>query len=409
MPQFAYTAKNSSGEAVEGKRSSANAGALAADLRASGLLPVRIEAQEEAKAKEESSDTPGWQFFKPKVKITELVVFCHQMASLTKAGVPIVRAIRTLAESQKSELLASVLIEVAADLEAGMDIASSMDRRPHVFPELFVSLIHVGENTGRLDEAFSQIANYLELERETRRRIQAATRYPSFVMITMALAIVILNVFVIPAFAGVFEKYGADLPWQTQAIIGVSDFFVKYWPVLLLLGIGAAYAWRSFLKTDDGLYKWHYWKMRLPMIGSIFERVYLTRFCNSFAMVSRAGVPVSQGLAIVARAIGSEYMARKIDEMRTNIERGESISVTARQANMFSPVVLQMMSVGEETGAMDDMLAQAASFYEEEVEYDLKGLTDALEPILIVGIAILVLIMALGVFLPLWDLSSVTS
>jgi len=407
MPQFAYTAKSASGDPVEGRRASASAGALAADLRASGLLPLRIEAEEETVS--EAPSTPRWQPFKPKVKITELVVFCHQMASLTKAGVPIVRAIRTLAESQKSELLASVLIEVAADLEAGLDIASSMDRRPHVFPELFVSLIHVGENTGRLDEAFSQIANYLELERETRRRIQSATRYPSFVMITMALAIVILNVFVIPAFAGVFEKYGADLPWQTQAIIGVSDFFVSYWPLLFLLGVACVFAWRAFLRTEDGLYRWHYWKMRLPIIGSIFERVYLTRFCNSFAMVSRAGVPVSQGLAIVARAIGSEYMARKIDQMRSNIERGESISVTARAAGMFSPVVLQMISVGEETGAMDDMLAQAASFYEEEVEYDLKGMTDALEPVLIVGIAVLVLIMALGVFLPLWDLSSVTS
>ena len=406
MPDFHYQAKDSSGSYINGVRQGASAAAVAQELNAAGLLPVRITQETIA---DDGGKRSKPRLFRAGVTLNELVVFSHQMASLVRAGISVVRAVKTLADSSKNEHFAEVLRDVATDMEAGVDVASSMRRHPDVFNELYISLIHVGENTGRLDQAFVQIAHYLELERETKRRIQAATRYPSFVVGAMGIAIIILNVYVIPAFKGVFEKYGADLPWQTQLILNFSDAFVEYWPFIFVLLIGGCVAWLRYVRTPDGRYQWHKWKLKLPILGSIFERIYLTRFCNTYAMVNRAGVPIVQGLTIVSRAIGSDYMARKIDNMRSSIERGESITATAHNAQMFSPVVLQMMAVGEETGAMDDLLEQAAAFYEEEVEYELKGLTDALEPILIVGIAGLVLIMALGVFLPLWDLNSVAN
>ena len=216
-----------------------------------------------------------------------------------------------------------------------------------------------------------------------------------------------LNIFVIPAFSGVFEKYGSDLPWQTQAIVAVSDLFVAYWPVGLFLVVVGVLSFKRWVSTEQGKENWDRLRLSFPVVGSVFERVYLSRFCHTFAIISRAGVPLNQGLAIVSRAIGNEYMAQRILNMRDGIERGENITQTARLADMFSPVVLQMMAVGEETGTMDELLEQCAEFYEEEVSYELKSLTDAIEPILITAIAILVLIMALGVFLPLWDLSSV--
>lgn len=405
MPRFVFQARANDGERVNGYRQGVSASAVAQELSASGLLPLTVEASDEVL----ESPRKTINLFGPRVNINELVVFSHQMTSLTKAGISVVRAVKTLGDSNKNPYLTTVLNDVAANLEAGMDLASCLGRHPRVFNELYVSLIHVGENTGRLDEAFRQIAQYLELERETRRRMQAATRYPMFVMVAMAIAVVILNIFVIPAFAQVFAKYGAQLPWQTRAILGVSDFFVAYWPVLLV-GFGlAAWSLRRYVTTDEGRFRWHRYKLRLPILGSIFERIYLARFCHTFAMVSRAGVPLTQGLQIVSRAIGSEFMARKVAEMRSGIERGESLTQTARAAGLFTPVVMQMIAVGEETGAVDDLLEQAAGFYEEEVEYALRGLTDALEPLLIVGIAGLVLIMALGVFLPLWDLNSVAN
>ena len=406
MPRYLFKAKSSSGEITSGFRIGLNPGAVAQELSAAGMLPLKIESAEEP---ENAPKKAFWLGLKPTVKSNELVVFSLQMASLTKAGISVVKAVNTLAESSKNEYFAEVLKDVASHLESGMDIASSLGRHPRVFSELYVALIHVGENTGRLDSAFRQIASYLELERETRQSIQAATRYPTFVMVAISIAIVILNTFVIPAFATVFAKYGADLPWQTQVILAVSDFFVRFWPLLLLAGIGIVWGWLSYLKTPAGRLRWHGMKIQIPIIGSIFERIYLSRFCHTFAMVSRAGVPLNQGLKIVAKAIGSDYFAQRIDGMRQGIERGESVTATARQAKLFSPVVLQMMAVGEETGTMDELLEQAAAFYEEEVSYALKGMTDALEPVLIIGIAGLVLIMALGVFLPLWDLNSVAN
>ena len=406
MPRFAYSARSSDGEAQKGFRQAADRGSVASELAAAGMVPLRIELAEE---EVESAKGQKFSLLPPSVDLNELVVFSHQMASLTRAGISVVRAMRTLGESNRNQYLSDTLADIAASLEGGADTASSLGRHPKIFNDLYVSLIHVGENTGRLDEAFAQIGQYLELERETRRRIQAATRYPMFVMIAIAIAIVILNVFVIPAFAAVFAKYGSDLPWQTQAIIAVSNVFVDYWPLMLMLLVGGVFGLRNYVRSPDGRFRWHSLKLRLPVLGGIFEKIYLARFCKTFAMVSRSGVPLTQGLQIVSRAIGNDFMAMRISEMRSGVERGESITATARGAQMFSPVVLQMMAVGEETGTMDELLEQAGGFYEEEVDYQLKGLTDALEPILIVGIAGLVLIMALGVFLPLWDLNSVAN
>ena len=400
MPTFEFSARKQ-GELVNGLRQAADASAVASELLAAGMQPVKIAAPREIRA-------PNVKFrWRQRIALPELIVFSYQMASLMQAGISIVRAIQTLGESTRNAYFAEVMQTITADLEGGMDLASSLGRHPLVFNELYISTIHIGENTGRMDEAFRQIAQYLELERETKRRIQAATRYPTFVLIAMAIAVVVLNIFVIPAFAGVFAKYGADLPWQTQAIIAISDVFANYWLLGLVLLLVGGYATHRYLETPLGRLRWHTTMLRLPVTGAIFERIYLARFCRTFAMVSRAGVPLVQALRVVSKSIGNDYMGERVDGMREGIERGESISVTARQTNIFSPVVLQMIAVGEETGAMDELLAQAAGFYEEEVDYQLKGLTDALEPVLIVGIAVLVLIMALGVFLPLWDLNSV--
>ena len=403
MPKFAFSAKNAQGIATSGVREAANPGALAQELVLLGMTPLAIKPESEAS----STLLPAAEDLNKAMSLDELIIFSHQMSSLMRAGISIVRALHGLSESQKTPRFAAILQDVAKQLEGGVDVATGLRRFPKVFNELYVSVIHVGENTGRLDIAFRQIARYLEAERETRRRVNSATRYPLFVIASLFGAVIVLNVFVIPAFAGVFAKFKADLPWQTQVIVAVSDFFVAYWPLLLALTVGATIAVRSYIKTDNGRLMWDRAKLKLPLLGSIFERINMARFCQTFAMVTRSGLPITQGLTVISRAIGNEYHAQKVNQMREGIERGAGVFVTARESRMFTPVVLQMIAVGEETGSMDELLEQAAQFYEEEVDYDLKSLTEAIEPILIIGIAILVLIMALGVFLPLWDLSSV--
>ncbi len=406
MARFEYQAKDINGRTITGHMEGVSASAVAQQLNATGAIPLKVfGAPEES----EKHSTFAISLFQKRITIDELIIFSHQMSSLTKAGISVVRAVRGLAESARNELFAEVLADIAETLEGGADIATTLKRHGDVFSDLYMSVIHVGENTGRLDEAFKRIAVYLELERETVKRIKAATRYPMFVLIAIGIAITILNMFVIPAFAGVFAKFGAELPWQTRAILAVSDFFVNYWVYLLGSLAGIWWGLKRYLQTPEGHLKWDRLKLRLPIMGSIFERINLGRFCQTFAMVIKSGLPVTQGLHVVARAIGNDYMALKVNGMRAGIERGESVTQTAVASDLFTPVVLQMIAVGEETGSIDELLDQAAGFYEEEVDYALKMLTDAIEPILIIAIGMMVLVLALGVFLPLWDLSGVAT
>ena len=402
MPRFVYQAR-SGGQLIEGALEAPSAERVASLLGERGAIPVSIRADTVADAARPAVAAWG----RKRVSLDELIMLSRQLRSLTKSGVPIVRALRGLAQSAANARLATVLNEVVDSLEAGADLATSLRRHPDVFTDLYVSVVHVGENTGRMDEAFAQVGEYLLLERDTKRRVQSASRYPLFVLGTIAVAIGIVNIYVIPSFRRVFEGFHAQLPWQTRFLITMSDAFVAYWWVAGAVLIAVALGLRHWLATEAGRLRWDEFKLGLPVIGGLYRRINLARFCQTFAMVLHAGVPLIQGLAIVGHAIGNAWMAERIRDMRWGIERGESIGRTAVASGLFSPVVLQMIAVGEDTGRIDELLAEAALFYGEEVDYGLKTLADSIEPILIIAIGGLVLILALGVFLPLWDLSSV--
>jgi len=244
----------------------------------------------------------------------------------------------------------------------------------------------------------------LELEKDTRDRVKSAIRYPMFVVIAMVIAIFVINMFVIPAFAKVFAGFNTELPWATRVLINTSKFTVAYWPLILAMAIAAVLAIRIYIKTDEGRYRWHRLKLRLPVAGKIIQRATMARFARSLSITIRSGVPLVQGMTVVSRAVDNDYVAERIIQMRDGVERGEAIARTAIATGMFPPLVLQMIAVGEESGSIDELMAEVADYYEREVDYDLKNLSTAIQPILIVGIGILVLILALGVFLPMWEL-----
>lgn len=405
MSQFHFTGRDAQGSKVSGSREAGSADSLASELLAERITPLTIEEQAQV------SDNDVFAQLKESLRrkhvdLEELIIFCRQMYSLSKAGVPIIRAIGGLAESSRNLYLREVLQAVRSDLEGGQGMAVALNAHPKVFNTLFVSMISVGENTGQLDQAFRQLSVYLELERETRKRIKQATRYPLFVLSAMAVALVVINLFVIPAFAKVFAQFKADLPWATQILIGTSQFFQDFWWLLALLFGGSLFGFFKWIETDAGALKWDQIKLRLPIVGGIFERIALARFTRTFAMMYRAGVPLLQTLSINSASVGNRYIGQAILAMREGIERGEALTRTASASGLFTPLVLQMMAVGEETGALDDLFVEVADFYEQEVDYDLKQLADAIEPILIVAMGVLVLILALGVFLPMWELAS---
>ncbi|WP_339730156.1 type II secretion system F family protein [uncultured Pseudomonas sp.] len=405
MSLYRFTGRDAQGGKIIGSRESGSADSLASELLAERITPLTIEEQAQANDSDVFAQLKE-SLRRKHVDLEELIIFCRQMYSLSKAGVPIIRAIGGLAESSRNLYLREVLQAVRSDLEGGQGMAVALNAHPKVFNTLFVSMISVGENTGQLDQAFRQLSVYLELERETRKRIKQATRYPLFVLSAMAVALVVINLFVIPAFSKVFAQFKADLPWATQILIGTSQFFQDFWWLLALLFGGSLFGFFKWIETDAGALKWDQIKLRLPIVGGIFERIALARFTRTFAMMYRAGVPLLQTLSINSASVGNRYIGQAILAMREGIERGEALTRTASASGLFTPLVLQMMAVGEETGALDDLFVEVADFYEQEVDYDLKQLADAIEPILIVAMGIMVLVLALGVFLPMWELAS---
>ena len=258
--------------------------------------------------------------------------------------------------------------------------------------------------TGMLDETFIRLYDHLEFERDMRERIKTAMRYPSFVMLAMAIAIVVVNLFVIPAFAKVFAGFHAELPFMTKMLIGFSSFMVNYWILMLAVIIAVVLGFRAYINTPGGRYEWDRYKFKLPIAGKIILKSTLARFARSLALSFKSGMPVLQGMSVVSMVVDNEFMRDRIEKMREGVERGESILRTATAAGVFNPVVLQMIAVGEETGDLDGLMFEVADMYQREVEYEVKTLSSQIEPILIVFLGILVLILALGVFLPMWDL-----
>lgn len=342
-----------------------------------------------------------------KVELHDLVFFCRQMHTLLKAGVPIMQALRGLRETTQSRALVRAITGVSEGLDAGLDLTAAVSRHPKVFSPLFVSMVQVGETTGSLAQAFLQLSIYLEREKSTRDAIRQALRYPTIVLFVMFVALVVINLFVVPAFAKIYGNFNVALPLPTRIILAVSDFAVTHGYALSAGLMGMFFALRTYLGTAGGRYRWHRWKLHLPVVGTVILKASLARFSRSLAVTLRAGVPLVQGMTVVARAVDNEFIADRVVQMRDGVERGETIARTAAATALFPPLVLQMISVGEESGAVDELLGEVADYYDREVDYGLKTLSSAIEPILIGVIGVIVLVVALGVFLPMWDMIQV--
>lgn len=403
MPFFAYKGRNGRGEAVHGVLEGADSGAVAGQLFGIGVVPTEIRPS--APPSDEDSGF-SLSFGKKKVSHIEVLLFSRQMYTLLKAGVPIMGALKGLEESTENPRFAEVVRDLRESLDTGRELSASLARHPEVFGQFYTAMVSVGEGTGRLEEVFLRLFHHLEFEKFMRDQVKSAIRYPTFVVVTMGIAIVIINIWVIPAFAKIYAGFKAELPMMTKLLIGFSNFMVEYWPFLLVGLVGAIFGFRAWVGTAIGRMLWDRMKLRIPVAGPIILKATLARFARSFSLAFRSGVPVTSGLSLVANTVDNVYVSERIIRMREGVERGESVLRTARDAGVFTPVVLQMIAVGEETGALDDLTGEIADLYQREVEYDLKNLSSQIEPILIIMLGILVLILALGVFLPIWDLGS---
>jgi MSHA biogenesis protein MshG len=402
MAAYAWRGRNARGEAVKGQLEAATENGVADQLIAMGVSPVHISPLVAA------TKTEGDNWFerlnRVPVKVEDVLVFSRQMYTLNKAGVPILRAFAGLEASSNKPAMVDLLKDVRSSLDQGRELSAALARHIDVFGAFYISMIRVGEMTGRLTEVFLRLNEHLEFERDVRERIKQAMRYPMFVMIAMVVAVVILNIFVIPVFAKVFAGFNAELPLITRGLLGFSAWMLAWWPLLIGAGVGLGMLLRTYLRTPGGRYAWDARKLKLPIVGEIILKATLARFARSFALSSQSGVPLVQALTVVAQTVDNAFIGSRIEQMRDGIERGESISRCAAATGVFTPVVLQMINVGEETGELDNLLFEIAGMYERETDYNIKGLSAAIEPILLAVIGVLVLLLALGVFMPLWNM-----
>lgn len=402
MAEFAYKGRSANGALVTGTLHGSSADAVAGRLVGVGITPVAIEnisARRNVNLEDVFRKLGGGQ---PTTK--DLVLFCRQMYTITRTGLPLLRGLTGLTQTTHNEVLKDALVDIVASLESGRGLSESLGRHPKIFGTLFVNLVEIGEATGTLETSFERLYEYLSMDQEVRDRVKSAVRYPLIVLVAVAIALGIITVFVIPNFAPIFRQLGDDIPLPTKIIMGTSNFVINRWPVLLGAVAAAWFGAVWYVRTEAGRINWDRIKLKIPVTGIIVRNAALSRICRSLGVALSSGLPINQTLKTVADSIGNTWLGGRMARLGEGIERGEALSTTAATSGLFTPLVLQMITLGEETGALPELMDEASEFYRREVDYDLENLSAALEPILIVTVGVVVLILALGVFLPMWDM-----
>lgn len=400
MPYYKYTGRAKDGAKLKGEMEARSTDDVATQLRSINVYPLTIEE----KTEDQVSGLTNLQVSigdPSKLKTDDLVFFSRQLYTLIKSSVPIMKALEGLEDTTEKPIVKKSINKLREALDEGLDLTQALERQKEFYPPLFISLVHIGETTGKLAEVFRDLSTYLKKEQETKAKVKSALRYPIIVLSVIAIGLVIINIFVIPNFADMYAGFGAELPLPTQFLMGFSSFMINYWYICLGTPLLLGFAFVKYISSDAGKLVWHTKMVNMPLFGKLILQSAITRFARSLSITSTAGVPMVQALKIIAPSVGNVYIEGKINEVRAGVERGESISLNIKRTEIFPGLVIQMISVGEEAGTLDEMIGEVADYYEREIEYTIESLTAAIEPIMVVVIGAIVLVMALGIFLPM--------
>lgn len=393
MLQFAYKAKEANGKVKEGIVDAADQKAAMARLREQKLSVIEIKPATGVKKPK-----------KGKVDNKEVVIFSRQLSTLVSAGVPIVQGLNILEAQAESPGFKFVVGALRADIEAGLSIADAMGKHPQAFTELYVAMIKAGEVGGILDTILERLSGFLESAEQLRAKVKSALMYPTVVFSAAGIITIFLIVFVIPIFKDIFSGFGAELPFLTRVIIGISDFLrAKILYIIPVVGLGV-WLFKKWMKTPKGQEKVDEISLKLPVFGILLKKVAIAKFTRTLGTLIKSGVPILQGLETVAKTAGNKVIEKAINASRDSIKEGGRISDPLKKANIFPPMVIQMISVGEETGGLDTMLNKIADFYDQEVDTAVKGLTSMIEPIIIIVLGFVVGTIVIAMFMPMFAL-----
>jgi len=404
MPKFKYEAMDSTGQEVTGTIEASGESAAVSSLRDQGYRPFEVNEISDGGFELNIPFISG-----PPVDQQEVALFTRQMATLLDAGLPLLRAVNIMKDQLDNEDFKDILDQVSQDIKGGASFSEALERHPDVFENLYVNMVKAGEVGGVMEAVLQRLADFAEKAQELRTKIKSATMYPAIMFCIAILVVVFLLIFVLPTFIDLFTEMGVELPLPTRIVISISDFLQHRWYVVLGMVFGASYAGKWYYGTDKGEYNIDKLKINLPVFGSLFRKVATARFTRTLATLVRSGVPILQAIDIVQDTIGNRVVAETMNEVRDSISEGDTISEPLHESGVFAPMVTHMISVGEETGSLDEMLGRIADTYEMQVEEMVEGLSSMLEPILILFMGIMVGTIVMAMFFPMFQLIAVVN
>jgi type IV pilus assembly protein PilC len=392
---YTYRVRDQRGSLVTGEMLADSPALVINRLREMNLVPLEIKSKR-AGLKREITLRPG------KVKLKDLAVFSRQFATMVNSGLPLLRTLGILEEQTESSQLKKVLSEIRLDVERGNSLSGALAKHPRTFSPLYISMCRAGETAGNLDQILVRLADTIEREVTLRQKIKSAMTYPIVVFVMVLLILAAMLLFVVPTFKDLYSSLGGTLPLPTRILMSVSDTFRKFFWVVILLGIGAGWLFRRWIKTDRGRRAFDKFKLRVPIFGPLFQKTALARFARTLGVLSRSGVPILQALDIVQDTVRNEVVADAVRDVQSGVKEGESIAAPLGAHKVFPPMVVQMMAVGEETGQLDQMLEKIADFYDEEVASMVDSLTSLIEPVMIAVVGGAVGVIVISLYLPLF-------
>jgi len=397
---YDYKVRDRTGNLVTGQLAGDSETLVLEKLRQMGMTPVEVK-KANAGLKMEINLRPG------RVKLKQVAIFCRQFATMVNSGLPILRALSILADQTESKELAKVLVQARTDVEQGSSLSAAMGKHPKAFNNTFIAMVKAGETGGVLDDVLLQLADQIEKEVSLRRQIKSAMTYPVVVVALVVLIMSAMLLFIVPQFETIYASLDSKLPLPTTVLLAMSRAFTKYWWMFILGCVGAAFLFKRYKKSDAGRARIDAIKIRVPVFGPLFHKVAIARFSSTLSMLMRAGVPILQALEIVKDTVNNQVISSAVEDVKTSVREGESIAKPLGKHSVFPPMVVQMMAVGEETGAVDTMLDKVSEFYNSEVKATVEALTSLIEPLLIAIIGGAVGAAVVALYMPMFNIINV--